>query len=381
MLNTNSTSAAQSLNIANVLLSAKWQKVADADYGHVFTPDYFASDWDSIYVNPSDLKLESVSKGMRKLVAPTLLITSEKAQMAYILASEDEPVYIPSEFLRDKDFGYLLAFTISPEVSPEYMFYVCKFNLWNRLLLNRIGTNDYCPSWNSVGIANYDPQHGEIIITPEDIIRSLGEISIHSIAQQKELVKTAKEQEAIVEEARFNVSDLANHYLFFAHQGGIFNKSGLGLLAEVYRIAAGNWAKPEVLNILKEYEFKKDILSQEELTFLSKHLSEVFALVISSNGITFHPSDGFVQPQEVTDFMCKMASFPENVTVYNPFAGADSYAIALPNHVVGEEISSTTWALGQIRLFANFADKRADITLGDSFEAISSGEKFEALVT
>ena len=45
MLNTNSTSATQSLNIANVLLSAKWQKVADADYGHVFTPDYFASGW------------------------------------------------------------------------------------------------------------------------------------------------------------------------------------------------------------------------------------------------------------------------------------------------------------------------------------------------
>lgn len=381
MLNTNSTSAAQSLNIANILLSAKWQKVADADYGHVFTPDYFALDWDSIYVNPSDLKLESVSKGMRRLVAPTLLITSEKSQMAYILASEDEPVYIPSEFLRDKDFGYLLAFTISPEVSPEYMFYICKFNLWNRLLLNRIGADDYCPSWNSVGIADYDPQHGEIIITPEDIIRSLGEISIHSIAQQKELVKNAKEQEAIVEEARFNVSDLVSLYLFLAHQGGIFNKSGLGLLAEAYRIAAGNWAKPEVLNILKEYEFKKDILSQEELTFLSKHLNEVFALVISSNGITFHPSDGFVQPQEVTDFMCKMASFPENVTVYNPFAGADSYAIALPNHVVGEEISSTTWALGQIRLFANFADKRAVITLGDSFKSIKSSEKFKAIIT
>lgn len=381
MLNTNSTSAAQSLNIANILLSAKWQKVADADYGHVFTPDYFALDWDSIYVNPSDLKLESVSKGMRRLVAPTLLITSEKSQMAYILASEDEPVYIPSEFLRDKDFGYLLAFTISPEVSPEYMFYICKFNLWNRLLLNRIGADDYCPSWNSVGIADYDPQHGEIIITPEDIIRSLGEISIHSIAQQKKLVESAKEQEAIVEEARFNVSDLVSLYLFLAHQGGIFNKSGLGLLAEAYRIAAGNWAKPEVLNILKEYEFKKDILSQEELTFLSKHLNEVFALVISSNGITFHPSDGFVQPQEVTDFMCKMASFPENVTVYNPFAGADSYAIALPNHVVGEEISSTTWALGQIRLFANFADKRAEIALADSFESMKSSDKFSAIIT
>lgn len=381
MLNTNSTSAAQSLNIANVLLSAKWQKVADADHGHVFTPDHFASGWDSIYVNPSDLKFGCVSKDMRKLVDPTLLITSEKSQMVYVLASEDMPVYIQSEYTKDKNLGYIMAFAISPEVSPEYMFYACKFNLWNRLLLNRIGADDCCPSWNSVGIADYDPQHGEIIITPEDIIRSLGEISIHSIAQQKELVKSAKEQDAIVEEARFNVSDLVNHYLFLAHQGGIFNKSGLGLLAEAYRIAAGNWAKPEVLNILSEYEYKRDVLSQEELAYLSKHINEVFALVISSNGITFHPSDGFVQPQEVTDFMCKMASFPENVTVYNPFAGADSYAIALPNPVVGEEINRTTWALGQIRLFANFAEKRADITLGDSFESMQSNEKFSAIIT
>lgn len=381
MLNTNSTSAAQSLNIANVLLSAKWQKVADADHGHVFTPDHFASGWDSIYVNPSDLKFGYVSKDMRKLVAPTLLITSEKSQMAYVLASEDMPVYIQSEYTKDKNLGYIMAFAISPEVSPEYMFYACKFNLWNRLLLNRIGADDYCPSWNSVGIADYDPQHGEIVITPEDIIRNLGEISIHSIAQQKELVKSAKEQDAIVEEARFNVSDLVNHYLFLAHQGGIFNKSGLGLLAEAYRIAAGNWAKPEVLNILSEYEYKRDVLSQEELAYLSKHINEVFALVISSNGITFHPSDGFVQPQEVTDFMCKMASFPENVTVYNPFAGADSYAIALPNPVVGEEINRTTWALGQIRLFANFAEKRVDITLGDSFESMQSNEKFSAIIT
>ena len=381
MLNTNSTSAAQSLNIANVLLSAKWQKVADADHGHVFTPDYFASGWDSIYVNPSDLKLGSVSKGMRKLVAPTLLITSEKSHMAYVLASEDMPVYIQSEYMKDKNLGYIMAFAMSPEISPEYMFYACKFNLWNRLLLNRIGADDYCPSWNSVGIADYDPQHGEIVITPEDIIRSLGEISIHSIAQQKKLVESAKEQEAIVGEARFNVSDLVNRYQFLAHQGGIFNKSGLGLLVEAYRIAAGNWAKPEVLNILNEYEFKKDILSQEELTFLSKHLNEVFALVISSNGTTFHPSDGFVQPQEVTDFMCRMASFPENVTVYNPFAGADSYAIALPNHIVGEELNCMAWALGQIRLFANCADKRAEIALGDSFESMQSNEKFSAIIT
>ena len=381
MLNTNSTSATQSLNIANVLLSAKWQKVAETDYGHIFTHEYFASGWNSIYVNPSDLKFESVSTGMRKLVAPTLLITSENSKMAYVLASEDMPVYIPSEYTKDKDFGYLMAFAISPEVSPEYMFYVCKFNLWERLLGNRIGADDYCPSWSDVGIVGYDPMTGDIEHTPEDIIRSLGEISIHTIARQKELIAAAKEQDAVIEQKRYDVTDLVNRYMMFTRQGGIFHQNGIGLLAEAYRIAAGNWAKPEVLTILSEYEYKKDVLSQEELSYLSKHLNEVFALAISSNGITFHPSDGFVQPQEVTDFMCKMASFPENVSVYNPFAGADSYAIALPNPVVGEEINSTTWALGQIRLFANFAEKRADITLGDSFKSIQSNEKFSAIIT
>lgn len=381
MLNSNSTSAAQSLNMANVLLPAKWQKVADADYGHVFTPDYFASGWDSIYINPSDLKFESVSKGMRKLVAPTLLITSEKSQMVYVLASEDMPVYIQSEYAKDKDLGYIMSFALSPEVSPEYMFYACKFNLWERLLRNRIDADDYCHSWSEVGIVGYDPVCGEIKITPEDIIRSLGEISIHSIAQQKELIAAAKEQDAVIKQERYDVTELVNRYMMFTRQEGIFRQNGLGLLAEAYRIAAGNWAKPDVLNILSEYEYKKDVLSQEELAYLSKHLNEVFTLVISSNGITFHPSDGFVQPQEVTDFMCKMASFPENVTVYNPFAGADSYAIALPNPVVGEEINRTTWALGQIRLFANFAEKRADITLGDSFESMQSESRYDAIIT
>lgn len=381
MLNTNSTSAAQSLNIANVLLSAKWQKVTDAGLGHVFTSDNFASGWDRIYVNPSDLKFDKVSKGMRKLITPTLLISSEKSRMAYVVASEDMPVYVQSEYTKDKSFGYIMAFAISPEVSPEYMFYACKFNLWNKLLVSRIGADDYSPSWNNVGIVGYDPMYGDIEHTPEDIVRSLGEISIHTLPKQKELVDAAMEQESVVEQHRYEVADLVNRYMMSTRQFGIFNQNGLGLLAEAYRIAAGDLVKPEVLNILNEYEFKKDILSQQELRFLSKHLNELFALVISSNGTTFHPSEGFVQPQEVTDFMCKMASFPENVTVYNPFAGANSYAIALSNHVVGEEMNRTTWALGQIRLFANNADKRADITLGDSFESITSNKKFSAIIS
>lgn len=381
MLNTNSTSATQSLNIANVLLPAKWQKVADDCFGHVFTSDNFATGWDSIYVNPSDLKYENVSKGMRKLVAPTLLITSEKSKMAYVVASEDMPIYVQNACAKDCNVGYIMAFAISPEVSPEYIFYACKYNLWSRLLNNRIDADDYCPTWKHVGIIDYDPKYGESIITPEDIIRSLGEISINTISKQKELLEAAKEQDEVVEQHRYEVSDLVNRYMMLTRQSGIFSQNGLGLLAEAYRIAAGNHVKPEVISILNEYEFKEGILSPEELRYLSKHLNELFALVISSNGVTFHPSEGFIQPQEVTDFMCKIASFPAGVTVYNPFAGANSYAIALPNHVVGEEFNRTTWAVGQIRLFANHTDKRAEIIFGDSFDSMKSDEKYSAIIS
>lgn len=379
MLNTNSTSAAQSLNIANVLLSAKWQKVADTGMGHVFTSDNFASGWDRIYVNPTDLKFDKVSKGMRKLIAPTLLISSEKSRMAYVAASEDMPVYVQSEYTKDKSFGYIMAFAISPEVSPEYMFYACKFNLWNKLLVSRIGADDYSPSWNNVGIVGYDPMYGDIEHTPEDIVRSLGEISIHTLPKQKELVDAAMEQESVVEQHRYEVADLVNRYMISTRQFGIFNQNGLGLLAEVYRIAAGDHAKPEVLDILSQYEFKKDVLSQKELTFLSKHLNELFALVMSFT--TSHPSEGFVQPQEVTDFMCKMALFPENVTVYNPFAGANSYTIALSNQIEGEEINPIAWALGQIRLYANNRESGATIILGNSLDSEFSRKKYFGIIS
>lgn len=180
---------------------------------------------------------------------------------------------------------------------------------------------------------------------------------------------------ANVEETRYDVTELVNRYEIIS--GNILNKYGLlGLLTEAYRIAAGNRVRQDVLNILNQYnEFKKGILTQEELNFLSKHLNELFAKEANS-----YTNIVDVQPQEVTDFMCKMASFPENVTVYNPFAGTNSYAIALSNPVVGEELNQTTWALGQIRLFANFADKRADIALADSFERMKTNEKFSAII-
>lgn len=406
MLNTNSTSATKSVMFNDIF--AESAKLANGiTSGRIFCEDNFAKGWDEIYVKPTDLHNGSVENGMRLITSPSLLITTKNARMAFVLATEEDPVYFVEENTPLADGAYLLAFSFLPVITPEYIFYMCKYGLWEKVI-NNIKNGIPCGddvfdlyvdndslSWEWVGKDTLasggfkDPSRCAFIQTMVEVTvnmlkTGIKDFSLPSLSEQDELVQGAISHERRIAEAgisKYEVPELVNKYRLFTFNHGLLLSSCLGLLAEAYRIAAGNHVKPEVLKILSQYEFKKDVLSQEELTFLSKHLNEVFALVISSNGITFHPSDGFVQPQEVTDFMCKMASFPENVTVYNPFSGANSYAIALPNHVVGEEINSTTWALGQIRLFANFADKRADITLGDSFESIQSSEKFKAIIT
>ena len=407
MLNTNSTSTTQTVEFNKIFIEA----AKSIDYntiGRIFCEDNFAKGWDNIYVQPSSLPQGPVENGMRYITQPSILISTTDAKMAYVLASEEEPVYFLNENETLKNKGYLLSYIINPMISPEYIYYMCKYGIWEKIINNisndirykkghHIWFEDFYElSWEKVGkLAKIErgiiieseivSESDFIYITVEILKKGICPFKLPSKTAQEELVNDALAQDAKIKggvlKPKYNISDLVNRYMSMSSINSKLQPNGIGLLSEIYRISADSRVKNEVLDTLSEYEFKNDILSLEELKFLSKHLNEVFALVISSNGITFHPSDGFVQPQEVTDFMCKMASFPENVTVYNPFSGANSYAIALPNHVVGEEINRTTWALGQIRLFANNADNHADITLGDSFGSMKSNEKFSAIIT
>jgi len=406
MLNANSISVAQSVKF-NEIFTDSAKTINDTVIGQIFCEENFAKGWDNIYVQPSSLPTGSVDKGMRCITTPTILITTKNARMAFVLASEEEPVYFRPEGTRFSDGAYLLSYNILPVITPEYIYYMCKYGIWEKIVnnikdglsyedkvFNLCILNDGL-SWEWVGkktlaVGEFkDPRELASVETLVDVTvnmlkNSIKDFSLPSLSYQEELVKGAISHEEKISEAskpKYEVSDLVNKYMAFTHIHGLFQSSCIGLIREVYRIAAGNNAKTEVLEILKEYEFKKDILTVRELIFLSKHLNEVFALVVASNGITYHPSEGFVQPQEVTDFMCRIASFPENVTVYNPFAGSNSYAIAIPNPVVGEELNSITWALGQIRLFANHAEQRTDIALGDSFNSMRSAEKFSAIIT
>ena len=178
------------------------------------------------------------------------------------------------------------------------------------------------------------------------------------------------------------ISELVYKYLNAVRHQNIFRDNSYSLLLECYLRAAGDKANEEIKDILFSNQFQEGILTENEIAFLSCHLDKVYDLIVLSNSLNSYPKTGvFSQPKEVTDFMLKVAAFPEDYVVYNPFAGVNSFATSLPNNIViGEEINPTTWALGQIRLFIHTLNKTT-IKLGDSFLNLNNEEKYKAIIT
>jgi len=62
----------------------------------------------------------------------------------------------------------------------------------------------------------------------------------------------------------------------------------------------------------------------------------------------------FIQPVELTRFMCGLADLKRNAKVFNPFAGLASFGVNLDQgqDYFGQELNQKTWALGALRLMA-----------------------------
>lgn len=388
MLNTNSTATTQSLNIANVLLNAHWQKAEDGVTGAIFSSDHFAHDWNSVYVQPFELPQRDVEKNMRKIVEPTLVITQKKAKMAFVLASENYPVYLP---YGDKEYGYIMAFRLAPVISEEYVYYMCLYDIWSNLLAHNIDNYDvYNVSWKDVGTYVEGGNGTGYYITAESVVRSVKKIEIPSLTIQQERVNAAKAQAGKIQ----NLSTISEKELkaivdcclapSVASGGIIFKlaKPRIGLLRELYKLAAGASADSKVIEILsdEEFPFCAENSSMRDLTILSNNLSRVFPMLVNSSEFSWTNSPDYLQPKEVTDFIVNVAKIPAGEKVFNPFAGLSSYAVALPNNsIVGEEINRTTWAIGQIRIFANGVN--AQISNEDAFNEIDSDTKYSVIIS
>lgn len=167
--------------------------------GHVFKEKNYAKDWETIYVSPSSLDICPVEKGMREYTEPVLVITTNKPAMAFVFASNDEPVFFRKETAKSNVYGYTIVFRLSTFIIPEYYYFMCKYGLWDRF----IGSISYeCDELEGIihcywdDVENDDPQWHA---SPISILRG-NKINIPSIEYQKQRIEEAKAMESMIQE-------------------------------------------------------------------------------------------------------------------------------------------------------------------------------------
>ncbi len=88
---------------------------------------------------------------------------------------------------------------------------------------------------------------------------------------------------------------------------------------------------------------------------LSENFSELFDTILYNLAQSQGRYGGeFIQPLEITRFICGLFELPEGAKVFNPFAGLASFGVNLDKgqDYFGQELNQKTWALGALRLMA-----------------------------
>lgn len=92
----------------------------------------------------------------------------------------------------------------------------------------------------------------------------------------------------------------------------------------------------------------------------------------------------FIQPVELTRFMCGLADLKKNDKVFNPFAGLASFGVYLEQgqYYFGQELNQKTWALGALRLIAYKRPGISEYVCDDSiFRWPKATEKFDLIIS
>ena len=183
-------------NLRSSLSVIKFEKFGESK-GKVFTADNFAKDWDSIYVIPSELSDGIVNdKTFQKLDRKALVLDMKTPRMAFVMANQDNPVFVPAaRFDKTAEGKYVrkgfLIFSLDfSKLLPESMFFLCRQGFWEQLLDRR----DYSLYFH----ADLDADGGLIHHTMEECF--LTEISdIPGASLGCEIPSLSKQREKIAE--------------------------------------------------------------------------------------------------------------------------------------------------------------------------------------
>ena len=130
-------------NLGSSLGVINFEKFGEAK-GKVFTADNFAKDWDSIYVIPSELSDGVVNdRTFHKVDRKTLVLDIKNPRMAYVIANQDSPVFVPAarfEKIEEGKYspkGFLIFNLDFSKLLPEFVLFLCRQGFWEKLLKSR----------------------------------------------------------------------------------------------------------------------------------------------------------------------------------------------------------------------------------------------------
>lgn len=193
-------------NLGNSLGIINFEKFADAK-GKVFTADNFAKDWDSIYVVPSELSDGVVNdRTFHKVDRKALVLDMKNPRMAYLMASQDNPIFVPAARFENAAEGKyvskgFLVFNLDfSRVLPETIFFMCRLGSWEKLLKSR----DYSPYFEGMVLPNGDVKSDTMeecfLLEWSDHhgVSLYGEIP--SLSQQKERISNFRAEEKYLDD-------------------------------------------------------------------------------------------------------------------------------------------------------------------------------------
>ena len=189
-------------------------------------------------------------------------------------------------------------------------------------------------------------------------------LSLHKDFTLKEVINSQEDTKYALQELVLTIEDedlKEVYYHIYSEFEKVIRQIPNGTLIEIFRI----------IDEIDQLHFKQDFGN-----LFDEFLYRIFKFQGRYGGEA-------ILPQEVSKFINSIFDLPENVKIYNPFAGLGSFAISLNRaYYLGQEINYRTWILGILRLRAYDRLKESRYMRQDSILTWpSDSEKFDLIVS
>ena len=179
--------------------------------------------------------------------------------------------------------------------------------------------------------------------------------------------------DGIIKSVHIDFSNDLHNYLF----SSLENEPRYSEIMDVYRPIIKSISEERLNEVLHNFTmFNNDVLDQ--------HFNEIFddlLFKLADNQGKY--SGEFLLPNEISKFVMELAEIPSQASVFNPFAGLASFAIYLKNNerYYGQEIASSTWALGMLRLMRQHKYAQIDYRVEDSINNWPDFNNFDLVIS